>query len=381
MAAVHIARVDVFSSLAEARSDWIELESAASASPYQAYAFAEAWFSTIGAATGASAYIIVARDEFGRPQALLPLARRRIGLLGVAAFLGDRDSNYNLGLFRPGHFWSGEALRSLLASAAAARPTRVDCFALQNQPSTWQGVANPLGALGGWPSPSSAYKSELPRSFSAWFDAHTSKEARKKQRRKRARLELMGPLTHVVAANEAQATRLLDALVAFKGLRALEGGPANSYESEAAQAFLRRLATQGLDERRPTMELHALMLGDRVIAVLGALAGGTRLSTLVIAHDRGPDIARHSPGSLLLEEAVRSAIERGFKTLDLGVGEARYKSAACETEEVLFDAFVPTTALGRSVALAYRFRQRLKGRIKRSPRLMAAAASLRAWLR
>jgi CelD/BcsL family acetyltransferase involved in cellulose biosynthesis len=379
--AVDIARVDVFSSLPDARGDWIELEATAGASPYQAYAFAEAWFSTIGAATGARPYIVVARDRFGQPQALLPLARRRLGLLGVAAFLGGRDSNYNLGLFRPGVPWSDAALRSLLLSAARATPSRVDCFALQNQPGAWQGVTNPLAALGGRPSPSFAHKSDLPPSFAAWLDAHASKDAQKRLRRKKARLASMGPVTHVVATDEAHAAQFVGAVVAQKRQRALEGGPANPYESLEAQAFLSRLATRGLAEGRPTMELHALVLGDRVVAALGALAGRTRLSTLVLAHDRDPDIARLSPGSLLLEEAVRSAIERGFETFDLGVGEAPYKSAACETTEVLVDVFVAATALGRAGALVYGLRQRLKARVKRSPLLMTAAANLRAWLR
>ena len=54
-----IARVDVFSSLAESRRDWLELEAVARASPYQAFAFAEAWFLTIGAASGVELFIVM----------------------------------------------------------------------------------------------------------------------------------------------------------------------------------------------------------------------------------------------------------------------------------------------------------------------------------
>ena len=166
--------------------------------------FAEAWFSTVGAATGAQPFIVVARETLGRPAALLPLARRRVGPLAVAAFPGGKDSNFNLGLFRPGRRWSAGALRSLLRAAARATPARVDCFALLNQPRSWQGVRNPISALGGRPSPGFAYKSELPLTFAAWRDAHASKEEQKKLRKLAQKLESMGPVAHVAARNEAR---------------------------------------------------------------------------------------------------------------------------------------------------------------------------------
>ena len=109
-----IARVEVFPTLGQTRRDWLELEAVARASPYQAFAFAEAWFSTIGAAGGFEPFIVVARDECGQPAALLPLARRRRGPLAVATFLGGKDSNFNLGLFRPGRLWSAGEIRSLI---------------------------------------------------------------------------------------------------------------------------------------------------------------------------------------------------------------------------------------------------------------------------
>ena len=82
------------------------------------------------------------------------------------------------------------------------------------------------------------------------------------------------------------------------------------------------------------------MLDERVVAAFAALSGRDRLSGLVIAYDADPEIARCSPGELILHEVVRSAIARGFTTFDLGVGEARYKNECCEATETLFDTFV-----------------------------------------
>ena len=372
-----VARVDVFASLTEARRDWDELEAVAGASPYQAFAFADAWFQTIGAARRASPFIVVAREKGGAPLALMPFARRGRGLLGVVEFIGGKHANFNLGLFRPGRAWSAAALLGLLAAAARQAEAQVDLYALVNQPRDWQGRVNPLAALGGWASPSFGYKSELPLAFEAWRDARCSKIARRKLRKKAERLASMGAVSHAIARDEAEAARTLDALIALRCDRARREGALDAYENSDAQAFLRRLATEEPAGERSIMELHELMLDERAVAAFAALSGRDRLSGLVIAYDADPEIARCSPGELILHEVVRSAIARGFKTFDLGVGEARYKNECCEATEVLFDAFVAASPLGRLAALACRLERRVKRIVKHSERLSALAARLR----
>jgi CelD/BcsL family acetyltransferase involved in cellulose biosynthesis len=372
-----VARVDVFACLAEARRDWDELEAAAGASPYQAFAFADAWFQTIGAARRASPFIVVARDKSGGPLALMPFARSSRGLLRVVEFIGGKHANFNLGLFRPGRAWSAAALSDLLAVAAAQAETHVDLYTLVNQPRDWQGRVNPLAVLGGWASPSFGYKSELPLAFEAWRDARYSKVARRKLRKKAERLASMGAVSHGVARDQAEAARTLDALIALRCDRARREGVLEAYENPDAQAFLRHLATGGRSGERSIIELHALMLDERVVAAFAALSVRDRLSGLVIAYDADPEIARCSPGELILHEVVRSAIARGFATFDLGVGEARYKNECCEAAEVLFDTFVTISPLGRLAALAYRLERGARRIVKRSPRLSALAARLR----
>ncbi len=95
------------------------------------------------------------------------------------------------------------------------------------------------------------------------------------------------------------------------------------------------------------MELHALMIDQRIVATLGALCGRDRLSGLVVSYGTEREIARCSPGELIVHEVVRSAIARGFTTFDLGVGEARYKAECCEATEALFD----TSPQARSAVL------------------------------
>jgi CelD/BcsL family acetyltransferase involved in cellulose biosynthesis len=365
------ARVEVCEALEEVRLAWMALAPEASASPYQTFDFARAWFATIGAAEGATPLIVVARDDIGQPVALLPFARTARGPLRFAVFLGGKDSNFNLGLFRSGGAWSRDDVAALLGAAAVLATPRLDAFLLMNQPSSWRGIANPLADGETQPSPSFAYASALPGDFSLWLDAHASKEAKKKMRKKRARLEATAPLVRSRAAGAQEIDRALAAFHVERRARTEALGVPDPYASAAAQAFLAQLARDG------ALELHTLSHGDRIIAVFGALPGAERLSGLFIGHDGDPEIARSSPGEIMVHALVSDAIARGFVAFDLGVGEARYKDEACEIVESLFDSAFAFTFKGRFAAWAFLAARRAKRSVKRSPRLKALHGRLR----
>ena len=111
--------------------------------------------------------------------------------------------------------------------------------------------------------------------------------------------------------------------------------------------------------------------------MFGALPGAERLSGLFIGHDGDPEIARSSPGEIMVQAVVADAIARGFAEFDLGVGEARYKDEACEIVEPLFDSAFAVTLKGRLAAWAFLAARRAKRSVKRSPRLKALHARLR----
>jgi CelD/BcsL family acetyltransferase involved in cellulose biosynthesis len=365
------ARVEICEALEDARQAWTALAQQAPASPYQSFDFARVWFATIGAAEGATPLIVVARDESGQPVALLPFARTARGPLRFAVFLGGKDSNFNLGLFRTGGAWSRGDVAALLAAAGGRATPRLDAFLLCSQPLSWRGIANPLADGKPQPSPSFAYASALPGDFSAWLDARASKEAKKKMRKKRTRLEATAPLVHSRAAGAQEIDRALAAFHAERRARTEAVGVPDPYASAAAQEFLSRLARDG------ALELHVLAHGERIIAVFGALPGAERLSGLFIGHDGDPEIARSSPGEIMVQAVVADAIARGFAEFDLGVGEARYKDEACEIVEPLFDSAFAVTLKGRLAAWAFLAARRGKRAVKHSPRLKAVHARLR----
>ena len=118
------ARVEICEALEDARLPWTALAQEAPASAYQSFDFACVWFATIGAALRATPLIVVAHDEsVGRPRCCLS-ARAARGPLRFAGFLGGKDSNFNLGLFRSASDWSRDDVAGLFAEAGARATPR-----------------------------------------------------------------------------------------------------------------------------------------------------------------------------------------------------------------------------------------------------------------
>ncbi len=358
------ASVECHRDLAAARQAWSELDAAGSA--YQRLEFIAVW----ARAFRARLAIVVARDEAGAPVALLPLHVQRFGPLRVALFAGGSWANYHMGLFRPGRDWRGEDVAALLR--AAAREAGVDLYAFSHQPARWSGRDNPLCLLPSPRSPNSAFASALPATHVEWLDAHFSRATQKKLRKKARKLEVFGAVAHV-RAQGAEAQRVLDALFAHKAAQARARGEPDEFARADVKDLLRRLA--GGDD--PVMEMHALMAGERVAATFGALRRDGRLSGLVVSYDGAPEVAAASPGEWLLIEVVKDAIARGFQTLDLGVGQSRYKGEICEIEEALFDSAFPVTPIGRLGGAVFLRSRAVLGWLRGRPRLLRLAKRLR----
>ncbi|HYC25825.1 MAG TPA: GNAT family N-acetyltransferase, partial [Roseiarcus sp.] len=323
------AEIEIFHDLEAARPVFAAIEAEAIATPYQGYDFVDAWLRTIGQAQAKKPLIVVLRDDGGRVTGILPLAvASRFGLR-TAAFVGGKHANSHMGVFCRGVPDDRETLGELLPRIG--RLAGLDALLFVNQPQAWQGQANPLAALGRQQSPSRGHATKLYGDFEKWFALHYSKDAQKKLRKKARRLAEMGAVATVVASDEAMAAGMLSSFFAQKRAQAETTARANDFDALDAERFLEILAAARLQARHG-LELHALFCGERIVAVFGGLAVGDRFSGTVTSHEADPEIARCSPGELLILEVVRDLTERGFATFDLGVGEARYKATMCEIE-------------------------------------------------
>ena len=373
-AASAFASVEVHATAAPVLAAWAELERTGQASIYQTRTWLLPWIATLAAPAGLTPRFVLARDADARPVALLCLGVYRRGPLRIATWLGGKDANFHMPLLAPSAAWTSAELTRLLSAArrelGRAAP---DLFVLQNQPSVWNRLANPLAALPHQPSPSAAYATSLPRDAEHLFTAKLSKNTRRKLRKKEDRLAAAGPLEYMVAASEAERTEILDAFLAMRNARFRAQNITSPFEAPEMRDFL--VAASGAPETG--LELHALKAGARIVAVYGGAAHQGQWSGMFNAFDMDPAIAASSPGDLLLMRIVAKACADGLARFDLGIGAARYKAALCDETIELFDVFLPMTALGRIAAGAMAARQALKRRVKANPHLFALAKRFR----
>ena len=374
-----VAQVEVTTDLAVALPVWAELEAVCAASIYQTRRWLVPWIETVGKSEGVEPFFIIGRDLTGIAVAFLPLGLSQKGPLRAASFLGGKDSNFNLGLFRDGALPDTAAALAFLRAGVAAAPRRADLLVLTNQPETWEGLPNRLRLPGGQASPSAGWKCALAGDAAAFVQAKLSKDARKKLRQKRANLEKLGAVRHFVARGGPETQPILEAFFVQKVARLREMGVDAGFESEAARLLMSRLATPQ-EACGPAVEFHALTVDGRVVATYaGALHRG-RFHGMVNSYDLDPAIARCSPGDLLLLALVEHYCAAGVAVLDLGIGEGRYKNTWCDVAEPLFDVMLPVSMLGSVAAAVERGRLSAKRVIKQNPKLWEMAKRARGWI-
>jgi len=356
--------VEVHSHAANVLGAWAELEGLAAASLYQTRAFLLPWLETRGAALAITPFFILVRSEAGQAVALFCLGLHVRGPFRIASFLGAKDSNFNLGLLRPG-FEPGKAeICDIFRRAAQTVPNGPDLYALFNMPLAWEGRANPLAALQHQESPSFAYMTAL-ADDPALIDAKLSKDMAKKLRKKEKRLADRGALVYGVACDGVESAAAIDAFFRQKIARCTAQGIVTDFATPPMRAFVEMLAAAG------RLELYTLALEGRVLAVYGGGVHRGRFSAMFNSFDADPAIAASSPGDLLLKSLIAQQAAAGRASFDLGIGEARYKMSFCDETIVLIDAVLPVGIKGRLLAFLLASRQKLKRAIKQNPRLFA----------
>lgn len=361
-----------------AEADWQELEQIAPASAYQSRAWLLAWIEAMAETQRVRPLIIVARDAGGRPLCLLACGILKRGPLKLVEFLGGKDANFTFGLFRPGFAPDAAEMIAMLKEAAAQVKGGLDLFAFVNQPRAWNGAANPMLALTHQAAPSRGYRTALPADGEAYLKARLSRDSRKKYRQKEGRLAGFGDVSHLRARTMQEAEAILAAFHAQKAQRMKDKGIGNVFDRGDARAFLRKAAVDPLTRSaQPAIELHALKAGEKIVATFAGAPFQGRFSGMFNSFDQSEQLARCSPGDLLLIRILSAKCAEGFTAFDLGVGEARYKRTFCDETEELFDAYVPMTLAGRLLKQGKAGKRRLKGWIKHNPRVWALVERLR----
>jgi len=337
---------------------------------FQRFDWVAAWLATQGVARGVEPAIAITHDAAGSPVMLLPFGVRRLGQVRLVEWPGGEHASFNLPLTRHGglRLQSTADARAFLKAVGRAIGD-VDAFALGNQPREWDEAPHPFAGVGDVALHDGGFERRLPAGDDP-LRSILDRDARKKLRAKERKLAEIGAVAMRRAQTAGEIATALDAFQSQRRKRFADANTANPFDEAGAEEFLRR-ATNADAGRQPAIVLYSLGLGERIAALFGGAEDKARFSGMFTAFDDAPEIARNSPGDILLARLIEDLAARNLSALDLGVGEARYKRAYCDRRIPMFETHLALTPAGAILSAALRARATAKRWIKQRPGLLS----------
>lgn len=370
--ASRIAHVDLMSDIAEAEAAWRVFEEPGHLfTPYQRFDLLGSWARSVGEREGARPFVVIGRDAEQTPLALLPLALRQGHGVRTACFMGGKHTTFNMGLWNAE--FAAQAVIADLDVLFAPLRDQVDVLALTQQPKRWHDQQNPFAllpqqsAINGCPllamEPGGPPASRISNSF------------RRRLKSKEKKFQTLAGYRYHLATTDADVTRLLDWFFRVKPARMAEQKLPNVFAEPGVEQFIRSACLAPRGEGR-VIDIHALECNDEVIAIFAGVADGQRFSTMFNTYTMSEQ-ARYSPGLILMRYIIDRYAERGYRSLDLGIGTDKYKRMFCKDDEDIFDSFVPLTSRGKLAAMAMSSLNHGKRLVKQNQMLFDLARRLR----
>ncbi|MBO9710877.1 MAG: GNAT family N-acetyltransferase [Caulobacter sp.] len=277
------------------------------------------WVAAVDRAQGPASGVRVAiqRDMAGDPAAFLAVRRRGSTAMPVGAPMCD----YQAIVTRDGFPADARAmLRALEVS-------RFDfCHMLEEDPAF---AGHERGRNTSWvievPDGYAAYEAQR-REAGVGVLKDIDKKRRKAERE-------VGP-SRFTALSDSRAD--FDQLVAWKRAQLAATGQTDLFRTP----WVMRL----IEELRETRDadfgggLYTLHLGDELAAAHFHLRGGGTIHGWLIAHD--PRFERYSPGLMLFQDILRTLGPDGYRRLDLGAGDYRFKRELSNRQQMVTFGFL-----------------------------------------
>ena len=372
----------VYDNLEAVETEWRGFQAQADCTAFQTFEWLSCWQRHIGAASGVTPCIVVARDRSDAVVMILPLAVRPAGFVRELVWLGSELCDYNAPLLAADCAARLDRAKFLslwqetLALVQKNARLHFDLIRLDKMPETVRGQPNPMLGLPTVLHPSGAYATPLADSWEAFYAAKRSPSTRRRDRTKRNRLGELGEVAFHTPATASGALAALDVLVAQKSAFFARRGIANLFARPGYLDFYREFAAKGCAEG--LAHVSELKVGDEVAAVNFALTLGGRYYYVLSSYTDG-DMARLGPGAVHLHELMRYAIDKQYTMFDFTIGDERYKLDWCDVVHPLYDHVAVSTGRGALAAAPALIVKRLKRRIKQSPLLWAGFSKARAW--
>jgi CelD/BcsL family acetyltransferase involved in cellulose biosynthesis len=369
-----IAEVDLVADFDQAETVWRSLENQQDLStPYQRFDFLRPWQQLVGTQEGLEPLIVIAYDRDRMPLLLLPLVLRQAWGIRAVHFMGGKHATFNMALWNREFAATASRADLDILFAAIRERSGADALAFTQQPLTWQDLPNPMALLPRQPSVNDCPVMTIAPGTPA--TAHVSQSMRQRLKAKERKLKALPGYRYHAATSDAEIKRLLDAFFRIKPQRMAEQKLPNVFAEPGVEDFIRDACMARLSGGGRAIEIHALESDSEVIALFAGVADGRRFSMMFNTYTVSEN-ARYSPGLILVRYIVDHYAERGYRTLDLGVGSDSYKKLFCKADEPIFDSFVPLGPRGAAAAALASAVNRTKRLVKHTPALWRLAQGL-----
>ncbi len=369
-----IAAVDIITDFAEAETVWRHLELQQLSTPYQRFDFLRPWQHMVGTREGLQPLVVIAYDRDRLPLLLLPLVLGHTWGVRIAQFMGGKHTTFNMALWNRDFATVASRTDLDILFAAIHERSGADVLAFSRQPLAWQDLPNPFSLLRRQPSANDCPVMVMTPGEAA--AVRISNSLRRRLKSKERKLDALPGYRYHVATSDADIKRLLDAFFRIKPQRMAEQNLPNVFADPGVEDFICEACMTPLAGGGRESDIHALECNSEVIAIFAGVADGQRFSMMFNTYTVSAN-SRFSPGLILIRHIVDHYAERGYRTLDPGVGSDSYKTMFCKASEPIFDCFVPLSSGGSAAATTLSAAGRAKRLVKSSPALLQLAQRLR----
>jgi CelD/BcsL family acetyltransferase involved in cellulose biosynthesis len=212
-----------------------------------------------------------------------------------------------------------------------------------------------LSLDGAWAKETQSWSIDLP---DRWADYETHvlrKKLRGNLRRDLRKLEALGTVAHINAADEATADQFFEAMCAHRAARFARLGRSDILANAAYRAFYRQLLKQGL--AAGFASISALKVGDEIAATLLGLRWRGTFFALIPTMGALP---AHGIGKLMNWFEIKEMHARGCRCFDFTMGNEPYKRDYGAMPRTVYEIVQPLKANGYPLAWAIKARARWK---------------------
>lgn len=370
--------LELVSDFAAARADWLMLEREAAQTPFQTFAWTQAWFEHVSHAENVQPTILIGRDSNNIAQFILPFCLRKHGPVIVLEWLAGAHANYTGGLFRSRFLTTLDKPKAtkLWAKIEDFLP-HYDIAQFMSQLPELMTATNPMAYLAHRESASPCYIITLENDWEAFHLKRRSKSGRSSERKRQRRLEKIGPILFEVHESGKDLEHVMETLITQKRSRFDEQGIADFFSDPHFRDFYRALIRMTAKADGIGASISTLKVDGEIIATILNVTHDNKNYALISSITSNEELRKCSPGEMIMRLNIKHCCEAGMHTYDCGGGTCMYKESWSDIKFNTYHTIAAHTFLGHAYAGSYGGFLSAKARIKNSPILWQAFKTLR----